>query len=127
MLKMPNKTSEKFITLKEASKISGYSPDYLGQLIRKGKLAGKQVYLNVAWMTTEEAVQEYLKVSKVGYSGKVGLGQRVRTVMRQWMISLTAEDAVIRNAQRVVTFFVAVMVLLCTFVAYALIVNIIFH
>ena len=36
-----NQESEKMITLKEAAKISGYAPDYVGQLIRKGKLQQK--------------------------------------------------------------------------------------
>lgn len=54
------KQKEGFITLKEASALSGYSADYIGQLIRKGKIDGKQVYANVAWMTTREAVQEYI-------------------------------------------------------------------
>lgn len=57
------KETNKFITLKEAAEISGYAPDYIGQLIRKGKLPGKQVYCNVAWMTTERAVREYLEGS----------------------------------------------------------------
>lgn len=52
---------KKYISLKEAAKISGYSADYVGQLIRSGKLEGKQVFSNVAWMTTEEAMQKYLR------------------------------------------------------------------
>ncbi len=51
----------KYISLKEASQISGYAPDYIGQLIRSGKLSGKQVYSNVAWVTTEAALRDYLK------------------------------------------------------------------
>ncbi len=51
---------EGYITLKEASERFGYAPDYIGQLIRKGKIEGKQVYANVAWMTTEEAMLEYV-------------------------------------------------------------------
>lgn len=50
-----------FITLKEAAQITGYAPDYIGQLIRAGKLDGKQVYSNVAWVTTREALEEYQK------------------------------------------------------------------
>lgn len=60
---MVNDSLEKYITLKEAAKISGYAPDYIGQLIRKGKLPGKQVYCMVAWMTTEEAVRRYMQKS----------------------------------------------------------------
>ena len=54
------------ISLKEAAEISGYTPDYLGQLIRSGKLQGEQVYLNVAWVTSETAVIEYMKKNKNG-------------------------------------------------------------
>ena len=49
-----------YITLKEAADISNYSPDYVGQLIRAGKIEGQQVYSNVAWVTTEASVREYL-------------------------------------------------------------------
>ncbi len=50
---------DEYITLKEAAQITGYTPDYIGQLIRAGKLEGKQVYSNVAWVTTREALEEY--------------------------------------------------------------------
>lgn len=61
-----NKPKEKMITLKEAAKISGYAPDYIGQLIRKGRLPGRQVYCTVAWMTTEEAMRNYIAKNKNG-------------------------------------------------------------
>ena len=57
---------KKYISLKEAAAISGYSADYIGQLIRKGKLKGKQVYLNVAWMTTEDDLQAYMTRTQKG-------------------------------------------------------------
>lgn len=60
--------NEGYISLRDAAEIAGYTPDYLGQLIRKGKLPGKQVYSNVAWMTTKEAVLEY--VEREGRKGK---------------------------------------------------------
>jgi hypothetical protein len=53
-----------YITLKEASELFGYTPDYIGQLIRKGRIEGKQVYANVAWMTTEASIKEYLSREK---------------------------------------------------------------
>ncbi len=56
--KLNNK--DKYITLKEAGEISGYSSDYIGQLIRQGKISGKQVYYNVAWITTKQEINKYL-------------------------------------------------------------------
>jgi hypothetical protein len=50
----------KFLTLKEAAQISGYAPDYIGQLIRKGKLPGKQVYTSFAWMISEQDLKNYM-------------------------------------------------------------------
>ena len=58
------KNKEKWISLKEAAKISGYSPDYIGEMIRKGKIPGKQVYYNIAWMTTAEALLGYKQREK---------------------------------------------------------------
>ena len=54
------KENKQYISLKEASELSGYSPDYIGQLIRSGKLHGKQVFQNVAWMTTENDLRTYM-------------------------------------------------------------------
>ncbi len=55
-----------FISLKDAAKMSGYSADYVGQLIRSGKITGKQVFSNVAWVTTEDAILEYLQKERKG-------------------------------------------------------------
>ena len=54
----------KLITLKEAANITGYSSDYIGQLIRAGKIPGKQVYANIQWMTTVDAIKDYRKKSQ---------------------------------------------------------------
>jgi hypothetical protein len=51
---------DEYISLREAARLSGYSSDYIGQLIRSGKLPGKQVFSNVSWVTTEDAVRSYL-------------------------------------------------------------------
>jgi hypothetical protein len=59
-----------YITLKEASERFGYAPDYIGQLIRKGKIEGKQVYANVAWMTTEESMMDYVATLSSQAEGK---------------------------------------------------------
>ena len=50
---------QNLISLKEAADISGYAPDYIGQLIRAGKIPGKQVYTGITWMTTADAVMAY--------------------------------------------------------------------
>ena len=50
-----------YITLKEAAEIANYTPDYVGQLIRGGKIKGEQVYANVAWVTTHGEVEAYMK------------------------------------------------------------------
>lgn len=64
------------ITLKEAAVISGYTSDYLGQLIRKGKLPGEQVYSSVAWVTTREALISYVEDGKKFEDTKTGFLQK---------------------------------------------------
>ncbi|HXK32065.1 MAG TPA: hypothetical protein VJ378_01155, partial [Candidatus Paceibacterota bacterium] len=58
------KNGSKYISLKEAAKISGYTSDYIGYLIRKGKLKGKKTYSQAVWFTTKEAIEEYNKKNK---------------------------------------------------------------
>ncbi len=82
----------KLITLKEASQLSGYSADYIGQLIRAGKIPGKQVYCNIAWMTTAEAVMEYKNKGQED-NGKKSfrvflLGQKRKMAMQMNIIKL---------------------------------------
>ena len=68
-------TDEKnLISLKDASRISGYSSDYIGQLIRAGKIPGKQVYTNVSWMTTAQAVEDYKNNSERNKNKKEEFG-----------------------------------------------------
>lgn len=61
---MNAEVENEYITLKEASERFGYAPDYIGQLIRKGKIEGKQVYANVAWVTTVRAMEAYVSKEK---------------------------------------------------------------
>lgn len=67
---------EKYISLKEAAELSGYSPDYVGQLIRGGKLPGKQIFTNVSWVTTEDAVLDYIERNSKGEGSSAFLGWR---------------------------------------------------
>jgi len=54
-----SKTKEKFITLREASKICPYSAKYLNLLARQGKLEAHKEKRN--WLTTKEAIERYIK------------------------------------------------------------------
>ena len=53
----------KYVTLKEASKISGYTSDYIGWLIRKGKISGKKFYVKANWETTLNEIKKYKEKS----------------------------------------------------------------
>lgn len=61
MLEQRRAKEKGYITLKEAAEISNYSSDYIGQLIRAGKIRGEQVYSTVAWVTTEAEIRAYLE------------------------------------------------------------------
>ncbi|MAE68806.1 hypothetical protein CL635_03305 [bacterium] len=81
---------QKYISLKEAAKISGYAPDYVGQLIRNGKIPGKQVYCNTAWVTTEEAVQIYKEEDKKREKAP-SLERKIRERVRKVRIEMDSE------------------------------------
>ena len=61
MLEQRRAQEQGFLTLKEAAELANYTPDYVGQLIRAGKIRGEQVYSNLAWVTTEEEIRAYLQ------------------------------------------------------------------
>jgi hypothetical protein len=69
---IPEEKRAGYISLKEASERFGYSQDYIGQLIRKGKIEGKLVYSHVAWVTTPEAVEAYIARGKEKKKKKKG-------------------------------------------------------
>jgi hypothetical protein len=48
-----------WISLEEAARISGYHPDYIGWLIRKGKIKGRKIYSDYSWLTTKESIKKY--------------------------------------------------------------------
>ena len=51
--------TSKLISLSEASNISGLSASHLRKLVREGQIKGVKLGRN--WLTTKEAVREYLK------------------------------------------------------------------
>jgi hypothetical protein len=116
------KETAHYITLKEAAKISGYTPDYLGQLIRKGKLEGKQIYLNVAWVTTEQALRNFLQKNKTTGT-RTDLGLTLKGKLRRWWTVRSSAEALTRAARKVLYLIFFLLVLLCIFLIIALFSN----
>lgn len=106
-----DRKNDELISLREAAKISGYSSDYIGQLIRSGKLEGKQVFSNVAWMTTEEAVLAYMEGSK-------------KPVTAHWLDTYLNPAMLSRLYTGMVWFVAGVMVLFILFLSYILAVSV---
>ena len=73
---MMNKNNLKLISLKDASKITPYSADYLSLLVRKEKLEGYKV--DGKWYTTGDAVKNYLqKTAESSYEYQQNLNVRI--------------------------------------------------
>ncbi len=114
-------TKEKLITLKEAAKISGYSPDYIGQLIRSGKIPGKQVYVNIAWMTTAEAVLAYKQQKKE--KRQLTFREKLKNESRRLTLELSIVKLFFQNFKAALPTLIIVIisfVLLCFYLLYLL-------
>jgi hypothetical protein len=98
------------ITLKEAASISGYSADYIGQLIRAGKISGKQVYTNITWMTTAEAVLEYKKNGKSESENKKTLKEVFKNKKRMIAIELNILKLFFHTFKSALPMLIAVIV-----------------
>lgn len=110
------KDDSPYISLKEAAALSGYSSDYVGQLIRQGKLAGKQIFSNVAWVTTEEALHEYMERKEKSSSSQMG-GRRLRD-------RFTSPDALTRLVRPLLWTSIVATGVLVLFLAFLLAVSI---
>ena len=49
---------DRLISLAEASKIYGFSKNYLGNLVRRGRLGAQKV--GTSWVTTPRQVEEFI-------------------------------------------------------------------
>jgi hypothetical protein len=65
----------KYFSLKEAAKISGYAPDYIGYLIRKGKIKGKKISNQISWLVSREEIERYQKLKNQKLLGRKSIGQ----------------------------------------------------
>ncbi len=79
-----------FISLARAAKLTGYHPDYLGQLARSGKLDSKKIGRN--WVTTKLSIDRFL--------GRIQEEEQVAAVAQEVMQPVVAEP-VIAEPQKV--------------------------
>ena len=84
------KNEANFISLSEASKISGYHPDYLGFLCRSGKLKGFKLGRN--WVTTKENLDDFIKTFKIDAQEAAG-GQAEKV-----LVHIGNEPKILENA-----------------------------
>jgi len=56
--------NKEYLTLKEASRIFGYHADYLGWLIREGRVEGRKFHKNTFWKVRTDAFIEYCNRKK---------------------------------------------------------------
>jgi hypothetical protein len=54
-----NLLKKDFLTLKEASRISGYARDYIGYLVRRGEIKGEKRYVGSMWLVSKEEISKY--------------------------------------------------------------------
>lgn len=113
---------KKWISLKEAAKISGYSADYIGELIRKGKIPGKQVVCNVAWLTTKEAILEYKEKQKKREGKKISQKDKIFDFLTETRRKISFQLAVLKlvftNFKNIFLVFFLIMLFFFIFLFY---------
>lgn len=117
------KTESKYITLKEASALSGYSSDYVGQLIRSGKISGKRVYANPVWMTTEKDLLEYLNNNHSNEKFDKKELNKTFAKFRAWRTKIRSELELVKFYRGILYFTISVSIIFSLFVFYIFSVN----
>lgn len=117
------KTESKYITLKEASALSGYSSDYVGQLIRSGKISGKRVYANPVWMTTEKDLLEYLNNNHSNEKFDKKELNKTFAKFRAWRTKIRSELELVKLYRGILYFTISVSIIFSLFVFYIFSVN----
>ncbi len=103
-------TEKNLISLKEAAKESGYSADYIGQLIRAGKIPGKQVYTNVSWMTTIDAILDYKNAGKAEQKNP-SVGGKVLRSKRKLMMEMGILKLVFKNFKSAIPLLIIIFII----------------
>jgi hypothetical protein len=106
------KNEQKYISLKEAAQISGYSPDYIGYLIRSGKIPGKQVYCNIAWMTTAEAVLGYKQREQKKGENKIGFKDKILDFFRETKQKILWEIKILKLFTKTFRYVLPIIIIL---------------
>ena len=114
---------EQYLTLKEASTLTGYSSDYIGQLIRRGKIAGKRVYANPVWMTTERDLTDYLIANRSNDSSEKRSEWKIFNRFRFWRTRVRSELEILKLYKGVLYFTIIVSLIFSLFVFYVFSVN----
>jgi len=105
------------ISLKEASELTGYSADYIGQLIRQGKIRGKQVYTNIAWMTTAEEVLAYKNKGKKKQE-KTTMKDKIIAQSRLFGMQMNMLKLIFKSFKQAIPIMVFILILFFTLVFY---------
>jgi len=63
------------LSLNKAARISDYNPDYIGYLIREGKIEGKKVALQSSWLVNTRDLKRYKILKQKEIKGRKEIGQ----------------------------------------------------
>lgn len=118
-----HKKEKKYITLKEASALSGYSSDYIGQLIRNGKISGKRVYANPVWMTTRDDLFEYLNLNRSNDNLDEKKLNNLSSKFKTWKTKIRSQLELVKLYKGILYFTITVSVIFSLFVFYIFSVN----
>lgn len=105
MLEQRRAQEKGYVTLKETAELANYTPDYIGQLFRAGKIHGEQVYSSVAGVTTEAEVRSYLKDK-----------ERIASVVQSGIDFLSHQ--ILKGILYVIIAAIAVLLLLLQYILY---------
>ncbi|MGM0629032.1 MAG: helix-turn-helix domain-containing protein [Patescibacteria group bacterium] len=117
------KKEDNYLTLKEAAELSGYSSDYVGQLIRNGKISGKMVYANPVWMTTRSDLMDYLEKGRNNVRNKKDTQNRIGNLFRLWKTKFRSEVEVMKLYKGVLYFVIFISFIISLFTFYIFSVN----
>jgi hypothetical protein len=73
---------KKYVSSKQAAKMTGYAKDYVGQLCREGRVPARLV--GRGWYVLESAIQDHRFGNQVELKGKESIEETVPAVSKTW-------------------------------------------